>query len=71
VHSYLYGKQRQNCGKHCHSKYCSKHKDIDLAALQSEAFQFMVLQKPAMEIGAIIPDAPLRASFYPTCTMSP
>jgi len=24
-----------------------------------------------MEIGAIIPNAPLRASFYPTCTLSP
>jgi hypothetical protein len=31
----------------------------------------MVLQKPQMEIGAIIPDAPLRASFYPSSTMSP
>ena len=24
-----------------------------------------------MEIGAIIPDAPLRASFYPSSTLSP
>ena len=35
VESYLYGKQNNKCENHCHSKYCSKHKDIDLAAIQS------------------------------------
>lgn len=31
--SYLYGKQNAKCETHCHSKYCSKHKDVDLAVI--------------------------------------
>ena len=33
-----------------HSKECSKVKDIDLAKLQSVAFQFMVVQKPDLDL---------------------
>ena len=33
VDSFLYGKQNHKCEAHCHSKYCSKLKDIDLAEI--------------------------------------
>lgn len=68
--SYLYGKHERQCQtSHFHSKNCSKVKDFDLAELQSTAFQYMVLQKPQVELGAAIEGKPIRASFFPSAKM--
>lgn len=68
--SYLYGRHERQCQtSHYHSKQCSKVKDFDLAELQSAAFQYMVLQKPQVELGAAIEGNQIRASFFPSAKM--
>jgi hypothetical protein len=44
VKGFMYGPQARRClSNHVHSRECSKVKDIDLASLQTLAFQFMLL----------------------------
>jgi len=44
VSGFVYGNQTKNCfASHLHSRECSKARDLDLAHLQSLAFQFMLL----------------------------
>lgn len=46
---YIYQDHKKDClASHRHSMYCSHAKDLDLAKLQSLAFEFMCLQKPQL-----------------------
>ena len=56
---------------HNHSRNCSKSKDVDLAALQSQAFKFMILQKPKVKKSTPASiSRPYQASFLPDNKMS-
>lgn len=64
VKGFIYGPQGSKCQhKHVHSRECSKIKDIDIAQVQTLAFQFMLLQKPEFAKGVASED--LQASFFP------
>ena len=64
VKGFIYGPQGRKCQhEHVHSRECSKIKDIDIAKVQTLAFQFMLLQKPEFAKGVASED--LQASFFP------
>ena len=69
---YLYGSQSKACQEnHLHGRTCSKHKNVDLAELQSTAFKYLILQKPKESkpivpprLGIVEPKK-CQASFFP------
>lgn len=51
--------------RHRHALQCSKTKETDLSLLQSKAFKYMMLQKPADEPTGFERGKLCRASFFP------
>jgi len=50
---------------HIHAKNSSKVQEIDLAVVQSKAFRYLVLEKPAYEPTGFKDGALWRSSFFP------